>query len=255
MSIALGVGLALAGASAASALQIYVYVEPADRTITLEVEPGDTIDQVKQKIQDRDGWPPDRQQLFFGDVPLEAGVTLSDYNVQKESTLILRSRLDLVAVDDELAPFSLGQPYVDAVAAEGGLLTIVYAIAAGALPAGIQLDARTGAVTGTPTAAGPWSATITATSGDQVVEFVLAGAIAAPSVEEPVASPIPTVGPDLDAGPSPRRLAETGAETPTELAATVGAAALLLGGVLAITSRRRATPVSRRSAPSPTLEA
>ena len=67
--------------------------ELAGRIITLNIELADSIDKIKEQIQDKLGIPPDQQRLLYAGKQLMENMTIGDYNVQKEATLHLALRL------------------------------------------------------------------------------------------------------------------------------------------------------------------
>ena len=185
-AVLLGVLLSLGGgvaAHAAQGLQIFVSLPSGGVPVTIDADSSDSIENIKQKIQDKTLILPSEQSLSYAGTPLVDGHTLADYNIQDGASVLLGYVTALALTSPAFPPFSLAADYTATIAAGPAFSPLTFTLTAGALPAGVTFDPATGIFAGRPTTAGPYAFTITATRDDGTTLAVpFAGSIAAAAV-------------------------------------------------------------------------
>lgn len=170
-------GTASAASAAGQFLRLFVEV-PGEATLTLDLEPTDSVANATQRVFDQTGTPIDDMRLVFDGELLDPHGQLADYGLVDDDTLQLVVRTPLVFTTGTVPAFVLNTPYSSSVLAAGGFGFLTYAVTAGSLPRGITFNPATGALTGTPTETGPWAFTITANSSGITEERTFSGTVA-----------------------------------------------------------------------------
>lgn len=224
IAVLIGVVLTLGGASTAAVagmgMQIVVTM-PSGETILLDVESSDSIENVRQKVQDKTLILPSEQLLTFGGTVLEDGRTIADYSIPPGSSVTLGYVRQLALVTPTFPRFRLNVDYTASINASPAFSPLTFAVTAGAIPAGVNFDTATGVFAGRPTTAGAYAFTITVTRDDATTLVIpFAGTIAALPI---AAAPADT-------------LAETGVDPLVPLGLAV---VLILVGVSSLLRRSR----------------
>ena len=187
-AVLLGIAISLGGSVAAHAalgLQLFVHMH-SGTIITIDADSSDSIENVKQKIRDQTAIPTEQLLLTYAGITLLDGRTLADYNIQDDADVQLGYVLPFALTSAPFPPFSLAADYTAAITTTATFTPPLFALTAGALPAGVTFDATTATFAGRPTVAGPYAFTITATRDDGtplVIPFAgsIAPAAAAPA--------------------------------------------------------------------------